>query len=80
MSDASIRTKDDETNVRDGIIILFLRIVEVLHTIRWTSRLAQRVSYSTSTAELLAGADAVEKLIHFKHLHDKNLNVQIGAT
>lgn len=39
-----------------------------MHAINWTSRQARRVARSTSTAELLAAADAVDKVTCLKHL------------
>lgn len=67
MSDASMQMKDEKTNVREGIII-FRRSQNIVHAIGWVSRLARRVARSTSTAELLAAADAVDKLTFFKYL------------
>lgn len=67
MSDASMQAHNDKTNVREGIII-FRRSHSIVHAVGWMSRLARRVARSTSTAELLAAADAVDRLTYFKHL------------
>lgn len=58
------RSKDD---VR-GEFILFRRSANTIHAISWTSRLPRRVSRSKSTAELLAAAEAVDKVTYLKHL------------
>lgn len=79
MSDGSMRTTDDKTNVREGII-LFRRCGEVVHTIEWTSRLAKRVARSTSTAELFAAGEAVNKITYFKHLVEQNLGALVETT
>ena len=67
MSDASMHQLADKTNVREGIII-FRRSGTIVHAISWMSRLARRVARSTSTAELLAAADAVDMVTHLKHV------------
>lgn len=63
MSDASLRERDSKTNVREGILI-FRRSDDIIHPIGWTSRLARRVARSTSTAELLSAADAVDQITY----------------
>lgn len=75
MSDASIQTWDKRTNVREGII-LFWKSYNIVHAIRWIKRLARRVARSTSTAELLADADAFERITYFKHLFEENEDKQ----
>lgn len=67
MSDALMRSTDKKENVREGII-LFRRYKEIVHNIGWTSRLEKRVARSTSTAELLTAADAVDKRTYFTYL------------
>lgn len=67
MSDASMKKADAQANVREGYII-FRRSGDSTHPISWTSRRARRVARSTSTAELLAAADAVDKVTYLKHL------------
>lgn len=69
MSDASIRTTDNITKKREGIVLL-QRDGKVVHIIGWTSGLTKRVVRSTSTAELLADEDAVDRLSYFEYLYE----------
>lgn len=66
MADASMQTQNKKVNVRGGIII-FRRSGRVIHPIAWLYRLARRVARSTSTAELHAAADAVDRVAYLKH-------------
>lgn len=67
ISDASMRESTNGSNVREGIIIL-RRSGDCVHAISWVSRLARRVARSTSTAELLAASDAVDRLTYLNHI------------
>lgn len=58
MYGASMKTVESQSNVRQGFVI-FRRRGKAVHSTSWTTRRARRVARSTSTAELLAAADAV---------------------
>lgn len=67
MSDASIQTRGDKTNVGEGIII-FCRSHNIGHAAGWMSRLARCTARSTGIAELLTASDAVDRRIYIKHM------------
>lgn len=75
MSDASMQSHEEKSNVRQGILI-FRRSGDIVHPIAWLSRLARRVARSTSTAELLAAADAVDRVTYLKHLLEESAGPQ----
>lgn len=76
---ALMRTTNKNTNVREGKI-LFRRNGEVLHTIGGMSRLAKRVTRSTSAAELFTAAHIVDKLTYLKLLVEENPGTKIETT
>lgn len=67
MSDASMRTQHDKSDVREGILI-FRRSGPVVNAIGWSLRLTRSVTRSTGTAKLLADANVVEPVTFLKHL------------
>lgn len=65
--------------VHEGIILI-RRNEKVVHIIEWTSRLAKRIARSTSTAKLLATADAVDMLTYFKLQDEQNPGTRVETT
>lgn len=68
--DASMKTGESQSEICEGFVV-FCRRRKAVHAISWTSRRAQRVARSSSTAELFAAADAVDNLTHFKFLMEE---------
>eukprot|EP00171_Calliarthron_tuberculosum_P004551 IDg4551t1 len=65
-SDASQGQKKDPSP-RGGFIIM-RRLGDVTHAIQWSSRKLRRVARSSSTAELLAAAEAIDTAIYLQEL------------
>lgn len=65
-----------KTKVREGIV-LSRQNQTGFHAISWMSRIARKVAQSTSTAELLAATDAVNKRTYYKHHLEETLDIQM---
>lgn len=76
MSDASLRTRNKKVNTKEGILN-FCQSGEIVHRIAGLSGLASRIARKTSTAELLAAADAVDKVTFLKRFHEESVGPQI---
>lgn len=69
MSDASMRSNDDKSNVREGILVA-LRQGNIIHPLCWSSKLSSRIARSTSTLKLLAAASTTDRVTYMKLLFE----------
>lgn len=70
ISNASMNETENKTNVREGILTL-RGMGSCVHAISWSSKLAKRVTRGAGIAELLAAADATDKVTYFKNMPEE---------